>query len=956
MGGLRVPPIPYQYDSWRFSYLRMQRPDAMRCLTSRTSRFLRSATGALGALALSVCLLPSCSGDDGNDGAPGAPGAPAPRVFGPDEPLPGVVVAITSVTGGTGSGGQARVGDTLTVNFTVAEDGGAPIDLADLARGAIYVSGPTFNYQRVIASQSDVLTRATSSGAGAYSYRFAVPIPANYLAPYNDTMDLVDGELTGQALLDGTYTVGLELRKDFTIDGEEFRDAGVATSDFLFGAATVLEPREVVTMANCNACHTNLEAHGGNRNDVKTCLLCHTAGSEDRNVPSAAGGTPGVSVEFSVMIHKIHAGATLPSVMGMTTNPNGSRKYDATPKPYQLVGFGDEVRDFSSVRFPQYPSSLAPMPRDAGYSALTAGQRSMEDLQRSGPVGCAKCHGDPDGAGPLPAPAQGDRIFTHPTRRACASCHDDWVPHLPYTANGQTMPAVADDSNCTLCHVPSGNSLAIADAHLHPLVNPSLAPGVRFVIDAVTDGNGNANGKFDMGETVRLTFHVENDAGTPIAASSLGRVEVVLSGPTTNPQVLNYQRMAPAYFSGLGPYTVDIPDLVYYEPAGVSDGTLQIFTTAQAPHWNVSGAVTSLMLRTGVGASSTLASSARITQNYIDVQPGGGASFTNGAYIVIEDAVVGQREYMRVQWVEGDRLWFGSRFRFNYKPNLLIAHPAGATVQVVTTTAIPSTSWSLVPATGAITELVEFGTGEVLVNYTTSFRIPAVYPGALDDSPVRGEDWGDWTGLPMLDGTYVMDLHGGRTFSYNPAGEATSYTEGAIPTKVNLLFGAATTPEIVERTVGAAACNACHDDLAFHGGNRRGYDACIQCHGGAGTENTQPYETLTPASGPIASLEFRHYLHAAHAGVFSAMPAGVKACAVCHGDNNVAWKSPAERMHPSQTTPTRAWYVSCSSCHDSTSAVAHMEVNTSPWSGYESCAVCHGPNGSYPVERSHFIR
>ena len=902
--------------------------------------------------------LPACDGDDGDTGPQGPPGPPADpgeTPLGPDDPLPGVVVDVTSFSGGTGNGGRARVGDRLTVQFTVANDASEPLALSSLTRGSIYISGPTFNYQRVIASQSDVLTRATQVATGVYAYTFAVPIPATYLAPLNDTASLTEGELTGQALLDGTYTVGIELRKDFEIGTEVLRDVGNGSRDFLFGAATTLEPREVVLLESCNACHTNLEAHGGNRNDIKNCLLCHTAGAEDRNNPGFAGGTPGASIEFAVMIHKIHAGAHLPSVMGMTTDVNGDRVYNATPRPYQLVGFGNSIHDYSEVLFPQYPSWSSPMPRDAGYSTLTPTEQALENLQRRGPVGCAKCHGDPDGAGPLSAPAQGDRIHTQPTRRACASCHDDWIPEQLYTANGQTMPAVADDSNCSFCHEPSGNSLAIEDAHRHPLVDPALALGVNFIIDSVTDAGGDNDGTFDAGEFVRLTFSVEDDARNPINASTLGRVEMVLSGPTTNPQVLNYQRMAPAFFSGPGPYTVDIPDLAFYDPSGVSDGTLQVFNTTLAPHWNVTGALTTLRLRTGTGASSTLANDATVTQNYIDVQPGDGALFNDDDYIVLEDLVVGQREYMRVQWVEDDRLWFGSRFRFDYKPNLLIAHDAGVSVQVVTTAAIPGTSWTVDTATGQITEVVEFGAGEVLASYTTSFRVPAVYPGALDDSPNRGEDWGDWTGLAMLDGTYLIDLHGGRSFSYSPAGEATSYTEGANPAVAELLFGSATTVETVERVVGASACNACHDEISFHGGNRKGFDSCIQCHGAAGTEHTQGYEEQTAPSSPVISVEFRNFLHTAHAGVFPSLPGGVQNCTACHGEGNTAWFEIAEREHPDQTVPTRAYFIACSSCHDSSAAIAHMDVNTSP-SGAESCAVCHGPDGQYPVESSHFLR
>jgi hypothetical protein len=546
-----------------------QNPDRIRLPAILSLALATALVGALGA----------CSADDGDNGAPGDPG-PTPEIeIGAYEALPGVNVAITSVSGGSGAGGNVRAGDILTVEFTAENDAGDPLDLTKLTRSSIYVSGPTSNYQRVIASQSDVLTRATEVSEGVYSYRFAVPVPSTFLAPLNDTASLTDGELTGQALLNGTYTVGMELRKDFTIEGEVFRDVGNATSDFLFGTAAALEPREVVLREACNACHTNLQAHGGNRLDIVNCLLCHTAGAEDRNTANVAGGTPGVGIEFSVMIHKIHTGTYLPSVLGIATNADGTRKYDATPAPYQIIGFGDSLIDFSHVVFPAYPSFAAAMPRDSGYTALGAPQKSLEDRQRRGPVECAKCHGDPDGAGPLAAPAQGDNFKTHPTTRACGSCHDDWDPAKPYTANLQTMPADLTDADCTLCHEDAGTPLSIETAHMHPLANPALSAGVNFVFDQITDAGGDNDGNFDAGETVRVTFRVENDNGDPIAASTLSRIETILSGPTMNPQMMCYQRVPPAYFTGNGPYTIDLPDLVFYEPAGTSNNTLQVFTT-----------------------------------------------------------------------------------------------------------------------------------------------------------------------------------------------------------------------------------------------------------------------------------------------------------------------------------------------------------------------------------------
>ncbi len=405
---------------------------------------------------------------------------------------------------------------------------------------------------------------------------------------------------------------------------------------------------------NCTQCHGEVRAHGNNRNHVRGCVLCHTAGSEDGTGGGASDAIPGATIDFGVMIHKIHAGAHLPSVLGVTTNPNGTRKYDATPQPYQLIGFQNSVHDYSEVSFPQWPSFCTGMPRDAGHTALSSTAQGLENTMRAAPVGCAKCHGDPDGSGPLTAPTQGDVIFTNPTRRLCRSCHDDWDPAKPYTANTSTMPEQTDDATCKDCHGVSGDPLAVVDAHRHPLVDPALATGVNFDVTAVTDVGGNANGKFEPGEKVGITFSAKDDAGNAIAASSLSRIEVVISGPTANPQALNHQRFGQAFFSGTGPYTVNMPAIYFHEPVGSSTAALETFTTANRPHWNVANALTSLLRRTGTGAGSTLAAAAAVTQNCIDVAPGTGTSFAKDNYIVIDDASVCLREYMRIQWVNGD--------------------------------------------------------------------------------------------------------------------------------------------------------------------------------------------------------------------------------------------------------------------------------------------------------------
>ncbi len=519
----------------------------------------RSSFWILQILILSS-LLVACSkkGDKGDKGDPGDPGTPA---IGIDDPLPGLYLQVVRLEGASGAGGRFQVGDTITVVFTVKRaDTGQAVAVADLNRGQAMVSGPTFNYQRVIAGQTDFVSKILQRGDGSLSYTFPVPIPETYLAPINNTPNFQHDVLTGQSLLDGTYTVGLETDVQYTIAGDTFTDPANASVDFLLGGASALDKREVVTLANCNNCHESLRIHSGRRTKITNCLLCHTAGSEDNNDPAIEGGSPEITVEFKVMIHKIHSGKNLGSVLGVTTKTDGSRDYLATPKPYRIVGGSGKVHEFSDIQFPVWPGMESPMPRDTGYDVLTTAAKAQEDAMRKGPVSCDSCHGDPDGAGPLPPPEDGALIYSQLTRRSCGSCHDDWVWDRPYSSNASNMPAQSSDSACILCHKVSGDALAVVDAHRHPLVDPAKAPGVRFAITSLVEGGtNNGNGKLDPGEKPQVSFTVKDAQGADVALSSLIRFEAILSGPTKNSNLVHSTSM-PNSTLGAGPsYTTFLP-------------------------------------------------------------------------------------------------------------------------------------------------------------------------------------------------------------------------------------------------------------------------------------------------------------------------------------------------------------------------------------------------------------
>ncbi|MCE9594776.1 MAG: hypothetical protein K8S98_11345 [Planctomycetes bacterium] len=964
-----------------------------------TSPFHDSRTfGRISASLFASCALAlfgvGCSG--GGDGARGPAGSdgsvPTTTALDQGDALPGIHLAIDALSGGSGPGGRFLPGDRITVDFTVTKDDGSDWDIGEFSSGRALVSGPTFNYQRVIAQVTDVATAAVPRGGGSYRYKFATPIPATYLAPYNDTasFDDTDGELTDDALLDGTYTLGMYFRWSYTLDNASKSDSGDAVHDFVIGTAGSVDSREVVAQANCNRCHIDLQAHGGSRHSVGLCLLCHTAGAEDKNVVTAAGGTPGRSIDFKVMIHKIHSGEHLPSVLGVGTLSDGSRDYAKTPEPYELVGFNNSILDFSDVAFPAWPQGLVAMPRDAGYTALSAPNKATEDLIRTGPSNCVVCHGDPDGdSGPLTAPAQGGVAYAQPRRATCGACHDDIDWGHPYTANGQTMPAIANDTNCILCHpatgTPAPGLLPTDLAHLHPLLDPDFDAGTAIDISSIAeDGTNDGDGTIDAGEKIEITFTLKNDAGTDLLPSAVANPSIVLSGPTSNYNVLLSTSIPTAMLTGAQPYTVNVPMPAQLERVGVSTAAAnEVFTTDFAPHWNVTGALTAVLVRTATTTATTLAVDSAAPQNYIDVADATG--FARNDYLVVDDGQVDE-EYAQIQLVSGTRLWFAALGSSTYKPGLDRTHASGATVKEVTLASkTATTDFTVDTAAGTITEVTEFGNGNiVLVTYTTDFVMPSTYPLTLNGSPDLDDTVGKWVGKSIVDGTYSLSIWTSQTLTLSLYGETNSYRSASDANLVNFLVGSAATVEPYALISSGSNCYNCHQDLAFHGFGRRSFEACVVCHGAAGVEDRPQYVAANAPATTATTINFRTMLHKIHMGeelanastydvvgfgssaypnnytaqsygevVFPALPGGVSNCTVCHGASNTAWHEPSDRTHPSdQISPVRRWTVVCGACHDATDMQAHIDVQTSA-SGQESCGVCHGEDGEWSVERMH---
>lgn len=241
-------------------------------------------------------------------------------------------------------------------------------------------------------------------------------------------------------------------------------------------------------------------------------------------------------------------------------------------------------------------------------------------------------------------------------------------------------------------------------------------------------------------------------------------------------------------------------------------------------------------------------------------------------------------------------------------------------------------------------------------------------------------------------GDVAVALGGRPYWEFEDADGVTDYDRAAVDSAV---FYAGTPRQAAFES---AQCDACHQQIQHHGGNRNGnYEICLLCHNGdAAVCDVNPQaDGSCPPGELVEGYHFGRMIHSIHTGSTTFMggafaevhfPQSVANCEACHKPDsyNVARttaRAVSTRQGPDirvwtddiATTPTAA---ACSVCHTSTAARGHFESQAGQVddlkctivgascgapdgssgsglpNGQEACEVCHGTGAQF--ETSHY--
>ena len=369
---------------------------------------------------------------------------------------PGVRFTLVRVEDATDGDQRVDPGHGVRVVFRIQDNAGQAITPSAMASLTLVLAGPTLDYWLQDYNGDGQLHPGPSSGE-----HHAEVSAKNAQGP--DADGNFRQTFTGVTIprdATGTFAVGLEGYRCAKIVGlterlggrnctsgntafDEIRDIGLNVVTSFAVTDTTPVPRRVVVddATKCVACHgvfsKDFSVHGGSRNKVEHCLLCHTASFDSlgrQPAPPANTTAETFSVHFKVLIHKLHRNSAL-------------------TEPYLIFGnngTATDVRDFL------YPGDLRTCQKCHVTDA--SGDRTELLIDNKGVLG-------PGIRPTLERSFDANKTVlatfaTPPITSACTSCHD--TPETVAHAQLNTTPAGVE--TCAVCH-GDGKNDAVDKVH-----------------------------------------------------------------------------------------------------------------------------------------------------------------------------------------------------------------------------------------------------------------------------------------------------------------------------------------------------------------------------------------------------------------------------------------------------------------------------------------------------------
>ncbi|MBK6684773.1 MAG: OmcA/MtrC family decaheme c-type cytochrome [Deltaproteobacteria bacterium] len=663
---------------------------------------------------------------------------------------------------------------------------------------------------------------------------------------------------------------------------------GTGNLDFVPDGTPVVDRRDIVTTAACQACHgDDFAAHGGDRLNVENCSTCHVDGAIDPH--------GGESLDLKVMIHKIHAGSELERIPGpdgvVWDNPSTPANEAADNGEYAIWGFGNQKHDWWKAEFP----------------AVTEN--------------CEKCH---QGAGGQV------EAWKVPSRDACGACHES----INFaTGEGHPAGAQTSDENCDVCHPSSGTVLPparypVPSSHDWTVRDPRNIPefDVNLTVSAPANGTHFVAGESPVvsivlsenGTPIDHTTVIEDAAaegcvvsGCPPQDGAFRTAAFFVHGPRAERKpVLTTTARAVVIAPTAGPYDISA--------SGASLGIIVDGGRSLIRYDATGGDYTMLGTFSVAVSAGTFADRAAATPAEIVTWLNANTNFRRRA-IAYLDAATGRLalrsrnlgEFFSIQLQAGPvtTAVFGGGVAIHN----IAANTASNNISRRTNPANndPKVAWD----TGAITYTLD----------PVDDLVPGTYVASIEITDRGRIDAVNYQTPSVATVTFQV---GTATEELPPARNCNSCHQGPDGrgfvldfSRHNKLFG----DNAVDQ------CGACHDNLSQNSvGNFTGAKSIVRRVHAVHFGNTLNYPLTTVGYSGGDPVPGRNW--------DIAFPMDVRNCQSCHPDGTT-----------SGTWETKAARLPCGGCHDSDAATAHMSINTydltpaDPFSGdeQESCRTCH---------------